>query len=197
MLKRSFDITASIIGLILLSPIFIIISILIKSDSEGPIIFRQERIGLKGVPFRIHKFLTMRVDAEAGGRLSIGKDSRITKMGYYLRAYKLDELIQLLDVLKGTMSLVGPRPEVEEFIEQYPREIRRKILSVRPGITDLASIEMVDENKILASYDDPKRAYIDEILPIKQKYYIDYVENQSFIGDIKIIVLTIIKIWAR
>jgi len=197
MLKRSFDITASIIGLILLSPIFIIISILIKSDSEGPIIFRQERIGLKGVPFRIHKFRTMRVDAEAGGRLSIGKDSRITKMGYYLRAYKLDELIQLLDVLKGTMSLVGPRPEVEEFIEQYPREIRRKILSVRPGITDLASIEMVDENKILASYDDPKRAYIDEILPIKQKYYIDYVENQSFIGDIKIIVLTIIKIWAR
>ena len=197
MLKRSFDITASIIGLILLSPIFIIISILIKSDLEGPIIFRQERIGLKGVPFRIHKFRTMRVDAEAGGRLSIGKDSRITKMGYYLRAYKLDELIQLLDVLKGTMSLVGPRPEVEEFIEQYPREIRRKILSVRPGITDLASIEMVDENKILASYDDPKRAYIDEILPIKQKYYIDYVENQSFIGDIKIIVLTIIKIWAR
>ena len=197
MLKRSFDITASIIGLILLSPIFIIISILIKSDSEGPIIFRQERIGLKGVPFRIHKFRTMRVDAEAGGRLSIGKDSRITKIGYYLRAYKLDELIQLLDVLKGTMSLVGPRPEVEEFIEQYPREIRRKILSVRPGITDLASIEMVDENKILASYDDPKRAYIDEILPIKQKYYIDYVENQSFIGDIKIIVLTIIKIWAR
>jgi lipopolysaccharide/colanic/teichoic acid biosynthesis glycosyltransferase len=197
MLKRSFDITASIIGLILLSPIFIIISILIKSDSKGPIIFRQERIGLRGISFRIHKFRTMRVDAEAGGRLSIGKDSRITKMGYYLRAYKLDELIQLLDVLRGTMSLVGPRPEVEEFIEQYPREIRRKILSVRPGITDLASIEMVDENKILASCDDPKRAYIDKILPIKQKYYIDYVDNQSFIGDIKIIVLTIIKIWAR
>jgi lipopolysaccharide/colanic/teichoic acid biosynthesis glycosyltransferase len=196
-MKRLFDVMASSGGLILLSPILIVIMFWIKVDSPGPVLFRQARVGLHGKPFRIHKFRTMIVNSESQGRLSIGRDSRITGAGYFLRKYKLDELLQLFDVFRGKMSLVGPRPEVQEFIDEYPLGTRDKVLSVRPGITDLASIEMVDESDILSTYSDVRQGYIDEILPIKQKYYMNYVDSQSFWLDLKIIFLTIKKIVSR
>lgn len=139
----------------------------------------------------------MRIDAEQSGRLTVGVDSRITRSGIFLRKYKLDELPQLIDVLIGRMSLVGPRPEVQEFIDCYPSAVRDKVLSVRPGITDWASIEMVDENQLLAGYDDPRQAYIEIVLPIKQRFYLAYVEQQGFITDIKIILSTILKVISR
>lgn len=197
MLKRLFDIVCAAIGLAALFPILILIAIWIKIDSPGPIFFRQVRVGRFGVPFRIHKFRTMRVNAEQAGRLTVGRDSRITRSGHLLRKTKLDELPQLIDVLIGKMSLVGPRPEVQEFIDCYPENIKEKVLSVRPGITDRASIEMVDENEILSKYADPRQAYIDHILPIKQRYYVDYVEKNSLVNDIRIIVDTILKILRR
>lgn len=197
MSKRVFDLFGSGIGLIFLFPAFLLIMIWIKLDSPGPIFFRQVRVGRFGEPFRIHKFRTMRVDAEQSGRLTVGVDSRITRSGLFLRKYKLDELPQLIDVLIGRMSLVGPRPEVQEFIDCYPSAVRDKVLSVRPGITDWASIEMVDENQLLAGYDDPRQAYIDIVLPIKQRFYLAYVDQQGFITDIKIILSTILKVFSR
>lgn len=197
MLKRTFDLVGCILGLVMLAPLFIVVAIWIKMDSSGPIFFRQERVGKNGEVFRIHKFRTMRSDSENKGRLTVGKDSRITTAGQFLRKFKVDELPQLIDVVLGKMSLVGPRPEVREFIDEYPSEIRNVILSVRPGITDKASIEMVDENEILAKYEDPRKAYIVHILPIKQKYYVDYVKNRTFFGDILIIKDTIVRIVAR
>ncbi len=197
MTKRFFDISASFIGLLLLIPFFLLIALWIELDSSGEVFFRQVRVGRFGIPFKIHKFRTMCVEAEGSGRLTVGDDMRITKSGKFLRKFKLDELPQLIDVLLGDMSLVGPRPEVKEFIDEYPADVREKVLSVRPGITDLASIEMVDENNILGQYDDPRQAYVDVILPIKQKHYIDYVDNQSFWLDLKIIFLTFKKILTR
>lgn len=189
-----FDICASILGLVLLSPLFLIVSGIIYFTSPGGVFFRQERVGLNNEIFKIYKFRTMYVNTESQGRLTIGHDSRVTPIGHFIRKYKIDELPQLIDVVIGTMSLVGPRPEVQEFIEHYPDDIRKKVLSVRPGITDLASIEMVDENHILSQYSDPKQAYIDLILPTKQKYYLDYVAKKNFFLDIKIIFLTLRKI---
>jgi lipopolysaccharide/colanic/teichoic acid biosynthesis glycosyltransferase len=197
MLKRLFDIFASFVGLIFLIPLFLLVSIWIKLDSSGPVFYRQQRVGRYGKLFAIHKFRTMTLDTENVSRLTIGDDCRITHSGKFLRKFKIDELPQLIDVLSGTMSLVGPRPEVEEFIDCYPADIREKVLSVRPGITDRASIEMVDENKILEKYSEPKKAYIDIILPIKQKYYISYVNENSFLGDLNIIFSTIIRIFNR
>lgn len=197
MSKRVFDLLCSGIGLIFLFPAFLLIMLWIKIDSPGPVFFRQVRVGRFGEPFRIHKFRTMRVDAEQSGRLTVGIDSRITRSGLFLRKYKLDELPQLIDVFIGRMSLVGPRPEVEEFMDFYPPLVRDKILSVRPGITDWASIEMVDENQLLAGYSNPRQAYIDIILPVKQNFYLAYVENQGFVTDIKIIFLTILKVISR
>lgn len=197
MSKRLFDLFTCIVGLIVLCPFLFLISVWIKFDSPGPIFFRQVRVGKGGKLFRIHKFRTMRVNAEQDGRLTVGEDSRITRSGRFLRKYKLDELPQLIDVVVGEMSLVGPRPEVEEFMDSYPAEIRSKVLSVRPGITDRASIEMVDENELLAGYPDPRQAYIDLILPVKQGYYIDYVRSRSFFGDIRIILETIAKVFSR
>jgi len=196
-MKRVFDVVASLVGLILLSPILTGIMLWIKVDSPGPVLFRQVRVGLHGKPFKIHKFRTMAVNSESKGRLSVGRDSRITEAGYFLRKYKLDELLQLFDVFRGKMSLVGPRPEVQEFIDEYSIETRDKVLSVRPGITDLAAIEMVDESDILSNYSDVRQGYIDEILPIKQKYYMNYVDSQSLWLDFKIILLTIKKIVSR
>ncbi|MEM6190608.1 sugar transferase [Shewanella scandinavica] len=197
MFKRLFDFLASFVGLIFFIPLFLVIGIWIKLDSKGPIFFRQVRVGLNGKNFRIHKFRTMRIDSEVVSRLTIGNDSRITSSGHFLRKSKIDELPQLIDVLCGHMSLVGPRPEVPEFIDFYPENIKNEVLSVRPGITDLASIEMMDENLILCQYDDPKKAYVDIILPIKQKYYVAYSNNHSVFGDIKIIMLTLYKIVKR
>ncbi|AAZ91250.1 TPA: sugar transferase [Shigella sonnei] len=196
-MKRIFDVIVAGLGLLFLFPVFIIVSMLIVADSKGGVFFRQYRVGRFGKDFRIHKFRTMFIDSEKKGRITVGQDARVTRVGWYLRKYKIDELPQLIDVLSGTMSLVGPRPEVREFIDEYPDDIREKVLSVRPGITDLASIEMVDENEILSSYDDPRRAYIDIILPIKQRYYLDYVANNSVKYDCVIIWKTIIKILSR
>lgn len=197
MTKRFFDVLASLFGLLALAPVFVLIAVWIKLDSAGPVFFRQVRVGRFGVPFKIHKFRTMRVDAEKSGRLTVGVDSRITRSGHFLRKTKIDELPQLIDVFLGRMSLVGPRPEVQEFIDCYPAEVRGKVLSLRPGITDKASIEMVDENELLSKFDDARQAYIDEILPIKQKYYLEYVENQSFIVDVGLIFETFKKILMR
>ncbi len=196
-MKRIFDFVASLVGLIVLSPILILIALWIKLDSSGSVFYRQVRVGLNGLPFRIHKFRTMNVNAELNGSLTVGADSRITRSGHFLRKYKLDELPQLIDVFLGRMSLVGPRPEVKEFMDEYPADIRKKVLSVRPGITDLASIEMMDENQLLGKYEDAKQGYINVILPIKQKYYLDYVEQQNFWIDLKIIFFTLKKIVSR
>lgn len=197
MLKRCFDLIASCLGLLLLAPVFLLIALWIKLDSSGPVFYRQVRVGRYGISFRIHKFRTMAINAESEGRLTVGSDKRVTRAGHLLRKYKLDELPQLIDVFIGKMSLVGPRPEVQEFIDCYPVDVRDKVLSVRPGITDMASIEMVDENEILDQYDNPRQAYIDVILPMKQKYYLYYVDNISTLLDIKLIFRTLKKIIQR
>lgn len=197
MLKRSFDVVCAAAGLVVLSPVLVLVAAWIKLDSPGPVFYRQVRVGRYGVPFRIHKFRTMTVNAEKAGRLTVGADNRITSSGQFLRKYKIDELPQLIDVVLGEMSLVGPRPEVQEFIDCYPADVRDKVLSVRPGITDRASIEMVDENELLAAYENPRQAYIDIVLPIKQKYYLAYVDEQGLINDISIIFATLKKIVFR
>ncbi|AXG45036.1 MULTISPECIES: sugar transferase [Photorhabdus] len=196
-IKRLFDFTSSLIGLILLLPILITIAIWIKIDSKGPIFFRQKRVGQYNQDFYIHKFRSMTTGSEQKGQLTIGHDLRITHSGKFIRKYKIDELAQLIDVVRGKMSLVGPRPEVPQFMDKYPDDVRNKILSVKPGITDLASIEMIDENQILSQYKDPHQAYIDIIMPIKAKYYLEYIDKKSFFYDLKIIFKTIYKVVFR
>lgn len=197
-MKRLFDVVASTCGLVTLSPLLVGVSICIKLDSEGEVFFRQERVGKDGKIFKIHKFRTMTTNAyNDGGGLTIGNDNRITRVGRLLRKFKVDEFPQLIDVLKGDMSLVGPRPEIPEFMVLYSDEDRQKILSVKPGITDKASIELIDENEILAQYENPRQAYIDVIMPLKAKYYIEYVNNQNLKGDIEIILRTLAKIIAK
>jgi lipopolysaccharide/colanic/teichoic acid biosynthesis glycosyltransferase len=190
--KRLFDLVFSLTGLLLLSPVLLLIAILIKLDSPGPVFFRQVRVGRGGVPFRIHKFRTMSTAIDTPGlQLTVGADPRITRTGRWLRKYKLDELPQLIDVLQGSMSLVGPRPEVPKYVEYYSREQKDIVLSVRPGITDNASIEYRDENDILAESDNPEQDYIEKILPVKLGYYLRYVAERSMIGDIAIILRTV------
>ena len=196
-MKRMFDVIAATVLLIILFIPMFLIALTIKMDSKGPIFFRQERIGLHGTPFRIHKFRSMSVNTEKSSRLTIGNDARITRAGHFIRKYKIDELPQLIDVLIGSMSLVGPRPEVAEFMDRYDPITREKILSVRPGITDWASIQMIDENEILDQYDNPKQAYIDIIMPMKSEYYVNYAESHTFHEDLKIIFATIFKIIKR
>ncbi|QWD07427.1 sugar transferase [Polynucleobacter paneuropaeus] len=191
MLKRSFDIFVSGVGIVLLCPLLLLIALLIKLDSSGPIFFRQERVGLLGKKFQIHKFRTMEVESESKGlQITVGLDRRITRTGFFLRKYKLDELAQLIDVLFGDMSLVGPRPEVTPYVEYYPPEARAIVQSVKPGITDWASIKFKDESQILAAASDPHLAYINEVMPIKIKYYVDYAQEHSFWGDLRIIFAT-------
>lgn len=193
--KRLFDLLASSLGLLLFSPVLLAIAFAIKVESQGPVFFRQERVGRFGKTFRIHKFRTMVADAEHRGlQITVGVDARVTKVGSVLRKYKLDELAQLIDVFLGDMSLVGPRPEVPHYVACYPTEAREIVLSVKPGITDRASIEYKDENEILGKSRDPIKAYVDEVLPVKISYYIDYVRNRSFWGDIRIIFETILAI---
>ena len=196
--KRFFDLIMSSIGLIVLLPLFVIIAILIRINSRGEIFFRQTRVGLHGKEFKIHKFRTMITNAEQiGEKITIGNDNRITKIGSILRKTKLDELPQLIDVFYGKMSLVGPRPEVPEYVKLYPNEIKQIIFSIRPGITDYASIMMIDENIILSKSHNPKQCYIEEIMPQKLKYAVEYVKTRNFIIDIKIIFLTFGKIITR
>lgn len=192
MSKRIFDWFASTCGLLVLSPVLLALALWIKLDSPGPVFFRQERVGKGGRLFRIHKFRTMVMDAERIGlQITVGADARVTCVGQWLRKYKLDELPQLLDVWLGHMSLVGPRPEVPRYVACYPVDVRDAVLSVRPGITDRASIEYKDENEVLGRAADPHHAYVNEVLPIKLAYYQDYVRNRSFWGDVAIIFATI------
>ncbi len=196
MIKRLFDLALSTFGLIILSPLFIMLAIWIKRDSKGEVFYRQIRVGKNGKNFSIYKFRTMCQNADQkGSSLTVGNDARITKSGAFLRKYKMDELAQLINTLIGNMSLVGPRPEVPFYMDKYSPEIREKILSVKPGITDLASLEFKDENTILGESDDYEHTYIHQIMPIKQKFYLDYVANQSLLLDIKIILKTIKEVW--
>jgi lipopolysaccharide/colanic/teichoic acid biosynthesis glycosyltransferase len=193
--KRFFDFVCSLIGLIFLSPLFLIIIIWIKTDSKGPIFFRQKRVGLNEKPFFIHKFRTMQLEAESKGlQITVGIDPRITKSGHVLRKFKLDELPQLIDVVVGDMSLVGPRPEVPKYVEAYNKNTRAKIFKMRPGITDWASIKYKDENAILSRSNNPEQAYINEVLPKKLSYSESYLENASFREDLKIIFSTFLEI---
>ena len=191
---RLVDILLSVVGLILISPLLLLIYILIRFTSKGPGFYSQKRVGKNGVPFRLLKFRTMRIGSDKGTLITIGgRDSRITKVGYYLRKYKLDELPQLWNVLIGDMSLVGPRPEVERYVRLYTPE-QRVVLSVKPGITDYASIAYSDENLILGMSDDPERMYIEQIMPKKIEYNLQYINNQTMKEYFKIIFLTFAKI---
>jgi lipopolysaccharide/colanic/teichoic acid biosynthesis glycosyltransferase len=193
-IKRVFDLIFSLIGLIILSPLLLLITIIIKLDSKGPVFFKQIRVGRKGKEFRIYKFRTMIVDAEKiGMQITVGKDSRITKTGHFLRKTKLDELPQLINVFIGNMSFVGPRPEVPKYVAIY-NEMQRNILKVRPGITDLASIKYRDENSLLAKSIKPEETYINEIMPQKIELNIEYIRNMSLIYDVKLILTTILVV---
>ena len=193
---RFFDILLSSIGLIVLFPIFLILSIWIKLDSKGPVFYKQYRVGKNNFDFLLYKFRSMITDADKKGLLITvgGKDPRVTKSGYFIRKYKLDELPQLINVFKGNMSLVGPRPEVRKYVDMYNDE-QRKVLSIRPGITDYASIEYMDENRILGESQDPEKSYVEFIMPEKIKFNMRYIENQSVGEYLKIIFMTIWKIF--
>jgi len=186
MAKRLFDLLLSLAGLLLLSPLMLAVAAWIKLDSPGPVFFRQERVGRFGVPFRIHKFRTM-THGGAGSLLTVGADTRITRAGAFLRRSKFDELPQLIDVLLGSMSLVGPRPEVPRYVAMYPQTLRDKVLSVRPGITDVASIEYRDENDLLARAADPEREYVNVVMPAKLRLAAQYVEQASLATDLRLI----------
>lgn len=190
--KRALDLGLVVVALPLALPLMALVSLWVRIDSHGPVLFRQERVGLGGRMFRIHKFRTMRVDsAGAGPQLTAAGDARITKAGRWLRRTKLDELPQLIDVLKGDMSLVGPRPEVPRYMALYPEGVRQKILSVKPGITDRAAIEFMDEERLLAASEDPEVIYIAQVMPVKQAYYIEYVDHHSLWGDVRILMDTL------
>jgi len=194
LLKRLFDIVCSFIGIVILLPVFIVISLFIILDSRGGIFYRQVRVGKNSKDFFLLKFRTMQSGADKKGLLTVGsKDSRVTRVGYYLRKYKLDELPQLFNVLFGSMSLVGPRPEVRKYVDLYNAE-QQQVLSVKPGITDYASIEYANENEILAKAQNPEQTYINEIMPHKLLLNLKYIHEQGFIIDIKIIFRTIGKI---
>ncbi|CEN79989.1 sugar transferase [Paraclostridium sordellii] len=193
-IKRIFDIVASLIGLILLSPILIIIAVFIKLDSKGPVFFKQKRVGKNKQIFEIYKFRTMVIDAEKlGKQITVGNDNRITKIGKFIRKCKLDELPQLINVLKGEMSLVGPRPEVPKYVELYD-VYQEQVLLVQPGITDYASIEFRNENELLGKSKNPEATYIDEIMPTKIELNLLYIKNISLLEDFKLIFNTILAI---
>ena len=191
--KRIFDLICSTLGLIVLSPVLIVIVIKIKLGSDGPVFFKQIRVGENNREFEILKFRTMVVDAEKLGRqITVGNDSRITKIGAFLRKYKLDELPQLINVFKGDMSLVGPRPEVPRYVKLYNEE-QKKVLKVKPGITDLASIRYRDENELLGKAENPDEFYINTIMPDKLALNLEYINKNNVFIDIYIILKTIIK----
>jgi len=192
--KRLFDLFFTLLGLPFLLPLFFIIGLLIKLEDGGSIFFIQKRIGYKGKSFLMWKFRTMIVDAEKKGTLiTIGKDPRITRVGYCLRKFKLDELPQLFNVLKGEMSLVGPRPEVEKYVMLYTPE-QRQVLNLIPGMTDPASIKYVNENEILAQAEDPERVYIEKVMPEKIKLNLEYAKTASCWRDFLVVIKTVLRI---
>ena len=189
-MKRIFDIVASGIGLILLSPLFIILTIWIKCDSIGPVFYKQVRVGRNNMDFQLFKFRSMRVGSDKKGLITVGgHDPRITRSGYYIRKYKLDEFPQLINVFKGDMSLVGPRPEVRKYVDMYTEE-QMHVLDVRPGITDLASIRYRNENELLERVNDPDKYYVEVIMPDKLCINLEYVARHSFTFDIRLIFQT-------
>ena len=197
MIKRIFDILFSSVILLFFLPIGLIISLLIILTSPGGVFYRQERVGKSGIPFLIMKFRSMRTDSDVKGKLTVGmRDPRITSIGYFIRKYKLDEFPQFINVLKGEMSVVGPRPEVQEYVVLY-NEDQRKVLQVKPGITDYASLYYFKENELLAQSVDPQKTYIEEIMPAKLKLNEKYLENPTVFHDLKIIFKTFAKILTK
>jgi lipopolysaccharide/colanic/teichoic acid biosynthesis glycosyltransferase len=195
--KRVFDLVAASLGLLLLSPLFLAVAVAIRRSSPGPVFFRQVRVGRAGVPFSMFKFRTMRPDAErVGGQLTVGADPRITPIGHTLRRYKLDEFPQLINVVLGDMSLVGPRPEVPRYVALYD-ERQRRVLDVRPGITDPASIAYRDENALLANAADPEAIYVAEVMPAKLEINLAYLERRSLLRDIGVILQTLLAVVRR
>ncbi len=192
-LKRLFDIVASFCGIVILFPLIVIVSILIKLTSKGPVLFKQVRVTKNGKLFKIYKFRTMRENSEGNKQITVGNDSRITGIGHVLRKTKLDELPQLFNVLKGEMSLVGPRPEVPKYVELYTEE-QREILKVSAGITDYASIYFSNESELLGEAENPEEFYIKKIMPYKIELNKKYIKEIGIVTDIKLIILTILKI---
>ena len=189
-MKRLFDITASGLGLLVLSPLFLILAVWIKLDSPGPVFYRQVRVGRGKKDFRLFKFRSMRVGSDKKGLITVGgHDPRVTRSGYYIRKYKLDELPQLINVFIGDMSLVGPRPEVRKYVDLYTPE-QKRVLDVRPGITDMASIRYRNENELLEQAADPEQYYRDVVMQDKLRINLEYVADHSFIKDLKIIFMT-------
>lgn len=197
MAKRLFDIFFSLVFILLFSPLFLIIMIFIVIESQGGAFYRQVRVGKSNRDFKIFKFRTMRVGAEKGGLLTVGgRDPRVTRVGYYLRRYKLDELPQLFNVLLNDMSFVGPRPEVRRYVEMYNDE-QKRVLLVKPGITDPASISYIDENEILSKADDPEATYMKEVMPAKLAINLAYLNRRSFFTDLGVLFQTAQKIIIR
>lgn len=196
--KRAFDIFFSAGALLVLAPLLLVVALWVKTDSRGPVFFRQRRVGRWGREFQIYKFRTMVTDAEASGpQITVGADSRITRSGAFLRKYKIDEFPQFINVLVGDMSVVGPRPEVPRYVALYPQAVRAVVLSVRPGITDLASIEYRDENELLGRSADPENTYVTQVMPAKLAYCVRYVNERSFAGDMDIIRRSFMASFAR
>ncbi|MCB9198602.1 MAG: sugar transferase [Flavobacteriales bacterium] len=194
-LKRTFDLLFSLVVLVLGLPVFIVISIFVLLSGKGGIFFLQERIGLNKEPFKLLKFRTMRPNSEVSGQITVGgRDPRITRIGYFLRKFKLDEFPQIINILKGDMSVVGPRPEVKKYVDLYNEE-QLKVLSVRPGLTDYASIEYMDENELLGKSTDPEHTYIEEIMPAKLQLNLKYIQEQSFVLDMKLVFKTFFGIF--
>lgn len=190
-MKRLFDIVCSFFGLVILSPLFIFLSLWVELSSRGGVFYKQQRVGLNGRDFTLYKFRSMATGSDKKGLLTVGgKDSRITKAGYFIRKYKLDELPQLFNVFKGDMSFVGPRPEVRKYVDMYSEE-QRRVLSVRPGITDIASMKYRNENDLLAKAENPEQYYIDVIMPDKLALNLNYIDTRNFFRDIKLIFRTI------
>lgn len=193
-MKRLFDVLLSVLALLVLSPVFLLIWLCVRLTSSGSGIFTQVRVGKNNIDFSLYKFRTMYIRAHAGSSITIGsRDPRITPLGYVLRKYKLDELPQLINVLKGDMSFVGPRPEVRKYVDMYTAE-QMHVLSVRPGITDYASLLFIDENEILGRSADPEYEYIHNIMPEKLNLNLEYIQNHSFFGDIRLIFRTLLRI---
>ncbi len=192
MAKRLFDLLGAALALLLLAPLLLGVALLVRLDSPGPVFFRQQRVGRSGALFRIHKFRTMRADAPAlGPPLTVGRDARITRVGHWLRTYRIDELPQFIDVLQGHMSLVGPRPELPQFVAHYPAALRAQVLAVRPGITDPASLAHLDEATLLAGSADPERAYIEHILPRKLSLQAEYAASATLWSDLAVLARTL------
>ena len=195
MAKRLFDLAFAAVTLLLLTPVLVAVALWVRLDSPGPVFFRQQRVGRDGQLFGIYKFRTMRPGADIKGlQLTVGGDGRITRAGVWLRRSKVDELPQFFNVLRGDMSVVGPRPEVPRYVAQYPTHMRSVVLSVRPGITDLASIAFRNESDVLARSPDPERAYLEQILPVKLRWAQQYVRTRSLWLDLRIIVWTVLAV---